>query len=127
MEETQCKPDVRRAYTGRHVLLEPDGLIPAPLVDAAAYGTTWHRAREAALTLDELALELAQRPYDLRHAGVSFWLASGVECARRAGQSIQVLFRYYAKFLAEARHRANRLIEDSMRRWDERGDDAAAR
>jgi hypothetical protein len=33
----------------------------------------------------------------------SFWLASGVdpaECARRAGQSIQVLFRYYAKFLA---------------------------
>ncbi|MFE0930924.1 DUF6083 domain-containing protein [Streptomyces mutabilis] len=28
----QCKPDVRRAYTGRHVLLEPDGLIPAPLV-----------------------------------------------------------------------------------------------
>ncbi|WP_233534875.1 DUF6083 domain-containing protein [Streptomyces sp. CRB46] len=32
MEETQCKPDVRRAYTGRHVLLEPDGLIPAPLV-----------------------------------------------------------------------------------------------
>ncbi|MGW2411191.1 hypothetical protein ACWCV5_03265 [Streptomyces tubercidicus] len=48
--------------------------------------------------------------------------ASGVdpaECARRAGQSIQVLFRYYAKFLAEARHHANRLIEDSMRRWDE--------
>ncbi|WP_414504548.1 hypothetical protein [Streptomyces sp. NEAU-L66] len=26
---------------------------------------------------------------------------------------------YYAKFLAEARHHANRLIEDSMQRWDE--------
>lgn len=49
------------------------------------------------------------------------------ECACRAGQSIRVLFRYYAKFLAEARHHANRLIEDSMRRRDERGDDAAAR
>ncbi|WP_405747292.1 hypothetical protein OG422_29465 [Streptomyces sp. NBC_01525] len=39
---------------------------------------------------------------------------------RRAGQSIRVLFRYYAEFLAEARHHANRLIEDSMQRWDER-------
>ncbi|MGW8065995.1 hypothetical protein ACVV2G_27905 [Streptomyces ziwulingensis] len=99
-------------------------------IDAAAYGTTWHRAREAALTPDELALGLAQRPYDLRHAGISFWLASGVdpaERARRAGQGIQVLFRYYAKFPAEARHHANRLIEDSTRRWDEREDDAAAR
>lgn len=33
---------------------------------------------------------------DLRHAGISFWLYSGVdpaECARRAGHSIQALFR----------------------------------
>ncbi|MFJ4893290.1 hypothetical protein ACIP5U_25425 [Streptomyces sp. NPDC088788] len=68
-----------------------------------------------------------KRPYDLRHAGISFWLASGVdpaECARRAGQSIQVLFRYYAKFLAEARNHANSLIEESMRRWE--GQDGSA-
>lgn len=74
------------------------------------------------LTLDEHALELAKRPYGLRHAGFSFWLASGVdpaECARRAGQSIQVLLRYCAKFLAEAWDHANRLIETSMRRWEE--------
>ncbi|MFJ5044533.1 integrase [Streptomyces sp. NPDC098077] len=38
---------------------------------------------------------------------------------RRAGQSIQVLFRYYAKFPAEARNRANTLTEEPMRRWDE--------
>jgi hypothetical protein len=90
-------------------------------IDHSAYGITWRRAREAALTLDEHALELAKRPYDLRHAGISFWLASGVdpaECARRAGQGIQVLFRYYAKFLAEARNHANTLIEDSMRRGE---------
>ncbi|GGZ81661.1 MULTISPECIES: DUF6083 domain-containing protein [Streptomyces] len=60
MEETQCKPDVRRAYTGRHVLLEPDGLIPAPLVppgrrwrvdsDGIAWNQPWtnrHRAPPA--------------------------------------------------------------------------------
>lgn len=103
----------------------PDGRLfrngAGNYVEAAAYGITWRRAREAALTLDEHALELAKRPYDLRHAGISFWLASGVdpaECARRAGQSIQVLFRSYAKFLAEARNHANRLIEKSMRRWE---------
>ena len=85
----------------------PDGRVfrnaAGNYIDASAYGITWRRAREAPLTLEELALELAPRPYDLRHAGISFWLASGVdpaECARRAGQSIQVLFRYYAKFLA---------------------------
>ncbi|GGK69387.1 hypothetical protein [Streptomyces flaveus] len=39
------------------------------------------------------------------------------------GQSIQVLFRYYAKFLAEARNHANRLIEESMQRWEAPTDD----
>ncbi|MFF7473184.1 tyrosine-type recombinase/integrase [Streptomyces sp. NPDC008092] len=90
-------------------------------IDNAAYCVTWGRAREATLTLDEHALNLAKRPYDLRHAGISFWLASGVdpaECARRAGQSIQVLFRYYAKFLAGTRDHANQLIEASMNRWE---------
>ncbi|MET9408009.1 hypothetical protein ABZX90_19925 [Streptomyces sp. NPDC002935] len=70
-------------------------------------------------SLGEHALELAKRPYDLRHAGISFWLASGVdpaECARRAGQGVQILFRRYAKFPAEARSHANRLIEESMQR-----------
>ncbi|MCX5317073.1 tyrosine recombinase XerC [Streptomyces sp. NBC_00154] len=108
----------------------PDGRLfhnaEGNYIDASAYGITWGRAREAVLTLDEHALDLAKRPYDLRHAGISFWLASGVdpaECARRAGQSIQVLFRYYAKFLADARNHANTLIEDSMRRWEEATDD----
>ncbi|MEU6540727.1 hypothetical protein [Streptomyces sp. NPDC047000] len=89
-------------------------------VDAAAYGKNWARARESALTRMERVSGFAKRPYDLRHAGVSFWLYSGVdpaECARRAGQSIQVLFRYYAKFLSGAENHANSLIEDSMRRW----------
>jgi integrase len=40
----------------------------------STYGRVWHRAREQALTLDELATPLARRPYDLRHAAVSTWL-----------------------------------------------------
>ncbi|MFB6782849.1 hypothetical protein ACFCX0_37205 [Streptomyces sp. NPDC056352] len=83
-------------------------------VDAAAYGSTWARAREHALTRTERTSRLAERPYDLRHAGISFWLSSGVdpaEYACRADQSIEVLFRHYAKFLDGLREQANRLIE----------------
>lgn len=50
--------------------------------------TTWARTRKYVLTRTELTSGLAKRPYDLRHAGISFWLYSGVdpaECARRAG------------------------------------------
>lgn len=118
----RTRPHAARAH--RTLGVAPDGRLfrnaAGNYIEAAAYGITWRRAREATLTLDEHALALAKRPYDLRHAGISFWLASGVdpaECARRAGQSIQVLFRYYAKFLAEARNHANTLIEESMRRW----------
>ncbi|MER6952580.1 tyrosine-type recombinase/integrase [Streptomyces sp. NPDC002623] len=103
----------------------PDGRIfqnaAGNYIDTSAYNITWNRAREAVFTVNEHALDLAKRPYDLRHAGISFWLASGVdpaECARRAGQGIQVLFRYYAKFLAGARDRANQLIEQSMSQWE---------
>ncbi len=90
-------------------------------VDPAAYGTTWARARKYVLTRVELTSGPAKRPYDLRHAGISFWLYSGVdpaECACRAGQSIEVLFRHYAKFLDGVREQANRLIEQSMEEWD---------
>ncbi|RMB79455.1 tyrosine recombinase XerC [Streptomyces shenzhenensis] len=106
--------------------IAPDGRIfqnaAGNYIDSSAYNITWNRAREAVFTVDEHALNLAKRPYDLRHAGISFWLASGVdpaECARRAGQSIHVLFRYYAKFLAGTRDRANELIERSMDRWED--------
>ncbi|MFF4866399.1 hypothetical protein ACWCRF_24175 [Streptomyces sp. NPDC002405] len=97
-------------------------------IDMSAYGLTWARAREYVLTRTELSSGLAKRPYDLRHAGISFWLYSGVEpaeCARRAGRSIEVLFRYYAKFLDGVRDRANSLIEQSMEEW-ERGSHGVA-
>ncbi|WP_420821996.1 hypothetical protein [Streptomyces avicenniae] len=65
---------------------------------------------------------LARRPYDLRHAGISFWLSSGVapaECARRAGHSLALLFHVYAKVLAQNEERSNRRIETATREWDD--------
>ncbi|MEU6707330.1 tyrosine-type recombinase/integrase [Streptomyces wuyuanensis] len=115
---------VLRAHVERFGVA-PDGRLfqnqAGNYVEAAAYGITWSRAREYVLTRTELAAGLAKRPYDLRHAGISFWLHSGVdpaECARRAGRSIHVLFKYYAKFLDGVQEQANRLIEQSMEEWD---------
>lgn len=74
------------------------------------------------LSKQEHASPLARRPYEFRHAGVSFWLGSGVdpmECARRAGHSIAVLFRAYAKVLAQTQERANHRIDAAMRKWNE--------
>ncbi|WP_314250697.1 hypothetical protein [Streptomyces sp. DSM 40907] len=97
-------------------------------VEPAAYGKTWARARKKVLAPDEQPTLLAKRPYDLRHAGISFWLHSGVdpaECARRAGQRIQVLFQYYAKFLDGLQEHSNRLIEESMLEWSWRSEDGS--
>lgn len=112
----------------------PDGRVfrnaAGGYVDAAAHGKTWERARKKVLAPHEQPTLLAKRPYDLRHAGISFWLHSGVdpaECARRAGQSIQVLFQYYAKFLDGLQEHSNRLIEESMQEWSRRSGTAAPR
>jgi len=65
-------------------------------------GTTsrvWALAREAALTEEQHTSPLARRPYDLRHACVSTWLAAGVaptQAARWAGHGVAVLLRVYA-------------------------------
>jgi hypothetical protein len=80
-------------------------------VDPVAYAMTRARAREYALTRMEHTSGPAKRPYDLRHAGIAFRLHSGVdpaECARRAGRSLEVLFRHYATFLDGVREHVNR-------------------
>lgn len=51
---------------------------------------------------------------DLRHAAVSLWLNGGVpptEVAARAGHSVGVLLRVYAKCVYEERERVNRKID----------------
>ncbi|MET9253258.1 site-specific integrase [Streptomyces sp. NPDC003717] len=106
-------PDGRLFRTGRGGVIQDTG-----------YGEVWATARSEVLSPTELASPLARRPYDLRCAGVSFWLFSGVdpmEVARRAGHSVAVLLRVYAKVLAQAQDRANRQIDAGLREWDGNG------
>ncbi|MEU0991054.1 site-specific integrase [Streptomyces sp. NPDC005953] len=82
-------------------------------VRSTEYCDLWDAARTAVLPEADAATPLAEVPYSLRHAGVSLWIKSGVdpvEVARRAGHSIAVLFRFYAKILSGDQSRTNQLI-----------------
>jgi integrase len=71
-------------------------------VPMITYTRVWRAARKRALTEEAQATPLAARPYDLRHAAVSTWLAAGVDPARVAewaGHSVSVLYEIYAAFL----------------------------
>lgn len=84
-------PDGRLFRTERGGVLLPSG-----------YGRTWHKARTLALTPAAEASDLARRPYDLRHAGVSLRLNAGVpptQIAEWAGHSVEVLLKIYAKVI----------------------------
>ncbi|MFC5994297.1 tyrosine-type recombinase/integrase [Pseudonocardia hispaniensis] len=83
------------------------------VVGSATYTRVWHAARELALTPAQVASPLAARPYDLRHAAVSTWLNAGVpaaEVAERAGHSVDVLNKVYAKCLDGQRDAINERI-----------------
>jgi len=70
------------------------------VVAASSYSRVWKQTRELAFLPEQVSSVLAFRPYDLRHAGVSQWLNSGVpapEVAARAGHSVDVLLKIYAK------------------------------
>jgi len=88
------------------------------VVASTAISDVWAEARTLALTPDQLASPLAGRPYDLRHAAVSLWLNAGVpapEVAERAGHSVEVLLRVYAKCLDEGQDLANARIEAALK------------
>jgi integrase len=71
-------------------------------VPGSVYTRIWDQAREIGLSPEQAASPLARRPYDLRHAALSSWLAAGVpptEVAERAGNSVKVLLTVYAKCL----------------------------
>ncbi len=78
----------------------------------------WARARGKLLPPEVLHTSLAKRPYDLRHTAVSVWLASGVDpqtVAKRAGHSVAVPFRVYAKFIDDSDEAANVRISVPLR------------
>ncbi|WP_174552413.1 tyrosine-type recombinase/integrase [Microtetraspora niveoalba] len=87
------------------------------VVASTAYTEVWQEARKLAFTPAQVASPLARRPYDLRHAAVSLWLNAGVsapDVAERAGHSVDVLLRVYAKCLDGQQEIANRRIDDAL-------------
>jgi integrase len=83
-----------------------------------AISDVWAEARSLALTPEQVASPLAGRPYDLQHAAVSLWLNAGVpatEVAERAGHSVEVLLRVYAKSLDDGQAVANKRIDAALR------------
>ncbi|MFM9369034.1 tyrosine-type recombinase/integrase [Streptomyces sp. Da 82-17] len=86
-------------------------------VASTEYCDIWEAARGAVLSPREMKSELAAVPYSLRHAGVSLWIKSGVdpaEVAARAGHSIAVLYRFYAKILKGGQQHSNDLISRAL-------------
>jgi integrase len=67
--------------------------------------TLWQvlpKARAKAFTPAQAASPLARRPYDFRHAGISWRLNAGItgpQVAEWAGHSVEVLYRIYAHCL----------------------------
>lgn len=77
----------------------------------------WKGACRAAFTPEVAASPLAGRPYDLRHAAVSTWLTGGVsptDLAAWAGQSMEILFRIYAKCLDGGKAQLRRRVEPAL-------------
>jgi integrase len=100
----------------------PDGRLfsseRGQVIASTAISDVWAQARTYALPAEQVASPLAARPYDLRHAAVSLWLNAGVpapEVAERAGHSVEVLLRVYAKCLDEGEDIANKRIGAALR------------
>jgi integrase len=78
-----------------------------------------HRALDASITFVDTAdvYSAGGRAYDLRHAAVSLWLNAGVpatDVASRAGHSVEVLLRVYAKCLDDGETVANQRINAAL-------------
>ena len=102
-----------RAHIERFGVADDGWLFRSPgggLVGSATYARVWQAAGLLAFPPLQVASPLAARPYDLRHAAVSTWLNAGVpalEVAERAGHSVDVLRKIYAKCLHGQRDAVN--------------------
>ncbi|WP_182876120.1 tyrosine-type recombinase/integrase [Microbispora sp. H10670] len=99
----------------------PDGRLfrneRGGVLGASTYSRAWEEARRFAFTPQQVASPLAGRPYDLRHAALSTWLNAGVdatEVAARAGNSVEVLLKRYAKCLDGRQEQNNLRIEAAL-------------
>lgn len=86
-------------------------------VPGSVYTGIWKQTREIGLSPEQASSPLARRPYDLRHAALSSWLAAGVpptEVAERAGNSVKVLLTVSAKCLDGQRETYNERISSLL-------------
>ncbi|KPC61267.1 tyrosine-type recombinase/integrase [Streptomyces chattanoogensis] len=115
-----------RAHIDRYGVASDRRLFRAAqggVVLSKEYTDLWQEARKAALTPEQVLHHFAEAPYTGRKAGISLWITSGVaptEVARRAGHSVAVLYKFYAKVLDGQRDQANALIERAMRAEEQR-------
>jgi integrase len=92
------------------------------VVASSSYYRVWRQTRELGLVPAQVASVLAGRPYDLRHACVSQWLNSGVpapEVAQRAGHSVEVLLKIYAKCIDGQEEEMNERIMKGLGEEDD--------
>jgi hypothetical protein len=101
----------------------PDGrlfrTLRGGLLQESGYGQVWARARQRVLPPELMDSPLAKRPYDLRATAVSTWLSSGVDpqtVAKRAGHSVEVLYRVYTRFIHGTDDDANAKISARLGR-----------
>ncbi|WP_435876013.1 tyrosine-type recombinase/integrase [Nonomuraea fuscirosea] len=127
---------ILRAHIQRHGVA-PDGRLfrteRGGLLYKSGYVRTWKTARALALTPSQVASQLARRPYDLRHAGVSLRLNAGVpatQVAQWAGHSVEVLLKIYAKCIDGQDHLWLNMMDGALgdgpaseEEQDERGDE----
>lgn len=96
----------------------------------SAYYRAWETARGYGLPPEVAASPVAGRPYDLRHAGVTLWLNSGMpapEVARRAGHGVDVLLRIYAGCIDGAESTVNRGVDAALAEDASQGDQHGAK
>jgi integrase len=99
----------------------PDGRLfqtaRGGFIQDSAYSAVWADARAAAFDPRPTGVPAADRPYDLRHAGVSLALNAGVpatEVARRAGHSVVVLLKISAHCIDGQADVANKRIGNAL-------------
>ncbi|RBQ18370.1 site-specific integrase [Spongiactinospora rosea] len=99
----------------------PDGRLfrneRGGVLGASTYSRAWEEARYFALSPQQVNSPLAGKPYDLRHAALSTWLNGGVDAtlvAERAGNSVEVLLKRYARCLDGRQEESNRKIEAAL-------------
>lgn len=112
--------DILRKHPARFATAHDGRLFRPPsdaVVQSSTYGRVWREARTYALMPHQVGSPLADSAYDLRRACVSLWLNAGVpptEVAARAGHSVEVLLKVYAKCVDGQRDELNSKIDAAL-------------